>query len=92
MYEWLTGERPFQGSFTEIAVQHAVTLPPPLHEKIPTISPEVERVVLTALAKDPLQRFATIQAFANALEQASMLTESKFIYLADTIIPTDCPY
>jgi len=75
VYEWLTGERPFQGSFTEIAVQHAVTPPPPLHEKFPTISPEVERVVLTALAKDPLQRFATIQAFANALEQASMLTD-----------------
>ncbi len=75
VYEWLTGERPFRGSFTEIAVQHAVTPPPPLHEKIPTISPEVERVVLTALAKDPLQRFATIQAFANALGQASLLTE-----------------
>jgi eukaryotic-like serine/threonine-protein kinase len=74
VYEWLTGERPFHGSFTEIAVQHAVTPPPPLHEKIPTISPEVERVVLIALAKDPLQRFATIQAFANALEQASQLT------------------
>jgi WD40 repeat protein len=75
VYEWLTGERPFQGSFTEIAVQHAVANPPPLREKIPTISPDVERVVLTALAKDPLQRFATIQAFANALEQASQLTE-----------------
>jgi len=75
VYEWLTGERPFHGSFTEIAVQHAVMSPPPLRVKIPTISPEVERVVLTALAKDPLQRFATIQAFANALEQASQLTE-----------------
>ena len=75
VYEWLTGERPFQGSFTEIAVQHAVTPAPPLREKVPTISPEVERVVLTALAKDPLQRFATIQAFANALEQASLLTD-----------------
>lgn len=48
---------------------------PPLREKVPTIPPEVEQVVLTALAKDPLQRFATIQAFANALEQASRLTE-----------------
>src|SRR5437588_12258 len=31
---------------------------------------EVEQVVLTALAKDPKQRFRTVQAFATALEQA----------------------
>ena len=83
VYEWLTGERPFHGSFTEIAVQHAVAPPPPLREKIPTLSPEVERVVLTALAKDPLQRFATIEAFANALEQASQLTERTSFALHD---------
>lgn len=71
VYEWLTGDRPFHGSFTEVAVQHAVAPPPLLREKLPTISPQVEQVVLTALSKDPDQRFATIQAFANALEQAS---------------------
>ncbi len=42
VYEWLSGDRPFQG-----------------------------QVVMTALAKDPRQRFKSIQAFANALEQAS---------------------
>jgi hypothetical protein len=30
----------------------------------------VEETVMTALAKDPRQRFANVQAFANALEQA----------------------
>ena len=71
VYEWLSGLRPFSGSFTEIAVQHTVAPPPPLHEKVPSISPEVEKVVFTALAKDPQQRFASVQAFARALEQAS---------------------
>jgi serine/threonine protein kinase len=71
VYEWLTGDRPFRGSFTEVAVQHTVAPPPPLREKLPAISPQVEQVVLTALAKDPDQRFASIQAFANALAQAS---------------------
>lgn len=75
VYEWLTGERPFHGSFTEIAVQHTVTPPPPLREKVPTISPQVEQVVMMALTKDPLQRFATITAFANALQQASQTIE-----------------
>ncbi len=71
VYEWLTGERPFHGSFTEIAVQHTLAPPPPLRDKLPSIAPEVEYVVLTALAKEPEQRFATIRAFSNALQQAS---------------------
>ena len=72
VYEWLTGTRPFQGSFTEIAVKHALAAPPPLRQKIPGVSTEVERVVMRALAKDPQQRFPTIQDFALALEQASL--------------------
>src|SRR5207244_8325070 len=35
VYEWISGDRPFHGTLTEIAVQHAVALPPPLHEKVP---------------------------------------------------------
>ncbi len=70
-YEWLSGERPFNGSFTEIAVQHAVVPPPPLREKVPSLSPDVERVIMIALEKDPVKRFSSVQAFANALEQAS---------------------
>lgn len=72
VYEWLSGDRPFQGSFTEIASQHVLAPPPPLAEKIATISPEVEQVVLTALAKDPHQRFGSVHAFATALEQANL--------------------
>ncbi|MGH2494091.1 MAG: serine/threonine protein kinase [Ktedonobacteraceae bacterium] len=71
VYEWLTGERPFTGSFSEVASQHIFEPPPPIHEKLPTIFPAVEEVVMTALAKDPHQRFASVRSFANALEQAS---------------------
>ena len=72
VYEWLTGERPFQGSFTEIAVKHNLVPPPSFHEKVPGLTAAVEDVVLTALAKEPQQRFATVSAFAQALEQASL--------------------
>jgi serine/threonine protein kinase len=71
VYEWLTGERPFQGSFTEIAAQHLLTPPPPVRQKVPSLSPAVEQVVLTALAKDPKDRFSSVRAFATAFEQAS---------------------
>src|SRR6266852_1911003 len=72
VYEWLSGERPFRGSFTEIAAKHTMMPPPSLRGKIPTISPELEQVVMAALAKDPRQRFASVQGFAAALEQASL--------------------
>lgn len=70
VYEWLTGTRPFHGSFTELCTQHMFAPPPPLHEKNSTISTDVEAVVMKALAKDPKLRFAHVQDFATALEQA----------------------
>jgi serine/threonine protein kinase len=74
VYEWLCGERPFEGSLTEIATQQLLTNPPSLREKAPDISPTVEQVILRALAKDPKQRYSTIGDFAHALEQASQPT------------------
>ena len=71
VYEWLAGERPFQGAFAEIASQHLLTPPPPLHGRISGVSSTVESVVFKALAKDAQERFATVQEFAIALEQAT---------------------
>ena len=71
VYEWICGERPFHGSFTELYSQHLFVPPPSLYKKVPAILPDVEKVVLTALEKDPHKRFASVQAFAAALEQAS---------------------
>ncbi len=70
VYEWLTGERPFHGSFSEIFSQQMFVQPVPLRAKAPTVSSAVEEVVMTALAKDPKQRFGSLRAFANAFEQA----------------------
>ncbi|GAC1656885.1 MAG: hypothetical protein NVS4B7_01430 [Ktedonobacteraceae bacterium] len=70
-YEWLVGSRPFQGSFTEVAVKHTLTLPPSLREKIATLPLSVEEVVMKALSKDPKQRFPTVREFAVALKRAS---------------------
>lgn len=71
VYEWLCGELPFEGSPIEVALQHLNEAPPSLRSKVPTLPPAVERVVLKALAKEPGQRFPTIQAFAEALAQAT---------------------
>ncbi len=71
VYEWLSGEWPFGGSFHEIARQHISDPPPSLTEKGIDIAPAVEEVVLKALAKDPHRRFSTVMEFAGALERAS---------------------
>src|SRR5215469_13075238 len=52
VYEWLCGERPFEGSVSEVMAQHLSVPPQPLHERMPGIPPEIEQVVLQALAKD----------------------------------------
>jgi ABC-type transport system substrate-binding protein/serine/threonine protein kinase len=71
VYEWLCGERPFEGSVSELIAQQLSMPPPSLRERMPAIPAEVEQVVLRALAKDPKARYASVAAFSNALEQAS---------------------
>ncbi|HLH62848.1 MAG TPA: serine/threonine-protein kinase [Ktedonobacteraceae bacterium] len=75
VYEWLCGECPFRGSFVELFSQHMTAKPPSLRAKIPSIPADVEQVVMTALAKDPAQRFGSVKAFANALEQACLVEQ-----------------
>jgi serine/threonine protein kinase len=80
VYEWLSGGYLFQGSFTEVCTQHMFAPPKSLCNRVPYISPAIEQVVMTALAKEPSQRFSTVQAFATALEQ---------IYLSEqTTVPS----
>src|SRR6266571_4462681 len=82
VYEWLCGTPPFTGSFTEVMVKHLSMPPPPLRERVPMLSAEVEQVVLRALAKDPKARFASVRAFAEALEQASQRALSSTVRLS----------
>jgi len=72
VYEWLCGDLPFHGTGTEVAMQHSLNAPPPLREKVPAIAPQVEQVIMRALAKDYHQRYPRIQDFAGALEQANV--------------------
>lgn len=70
VYEWLCGQRPFQGSSYEVAQDHLFASPPSLRQLVPSIPAKVEQVVLRALAKKPEDRFATVQEFAQNLEEA----------------------
>lgn len=70
VYEWLCGRRPFAGSPEEIIEQQFSAEPPSLREYVPELDSTLDAVVLKALSKDPHQRFASVQDFFLALEQA----------------------
>jgi serine/threonine protein kinase len=81
VYEWLTGVPPLTGTFVSLSYQHLRkdTVPPPLRERLPIISPEIEQVVMKALAKSPEERFPTIREFATALEKSYKETLEQII-------------
>ncbi len=87
VYEWLCGTLPFQGaSAIEIAMHHLMDPPPPLQDRVPGISVEVEQVILRALAKDPQERFPSVQEFAQALEQAAQPKKSPIAVLPLSVL------
>jgi serine/threonine protein kinase len=94
VYQWLSGTLPFQGNSSEVIAQHLAVEPPPLRSKAPHVSPAIEKVVMTALAKDPGRRFASVQAFATALAQVSkrdQTQQSSSSSNASTTVPGIAP-
>ncbi|SRR6266498_2333100 len=68
LYEMLTGSVPFSGtSPLAIAVKHASEQPLSPRELVPSIPPELERVVLHALEKRPQDRPADAAEFRREL-------------------------
>jgi eukaryotic-like serine/threonine-protein kinase len=95
MFEMLAGRPPFVGpTAVSIAMQHASTYPPPLHQFNPNVPPAVEQIVVKALEKEPEDRFLSaaemqqalrycakelqIQAQANQTAPSSPLTPRNF--------------
>jgi serine/threonine-protein kinase len=67
LYECATGSAPFVGQPMAVIGQHIGATPTPPRFKNPEVSPELEGLVLSLLAKDPGDRPATGQAVAQAL-------------------------
>ena len=72
VYEWLCGAPPFSGTEIAVCFQHLSAPPPRLRERVPSMPPTVERIILKAMEKDPRQRFAHVLEFASALKKASL--------------------
>jgi eukaryotic-like serine/threonine-protein kinase len=70
LYEMLTGKVPFAGdSAIEIAMKHVNELPKPPSQLRPEVPPELDKIVLRALAKEPEDRYQTAEGFIEDLER-----------------------
>ncbi|MBN1937394.1 MAG: SUMF1/EgtB/PvdO family nonheme iron enzyme [Anaerolineae bacterium] len=71
IYQMLTGKSPFQKPTTEAVLYAQVNeRPPAMWEMGAEVPPEVESVVLKALAKDPDKRYQSAGALVDDLERA----------------------
>jgi len=69
LYELVTGQQPFKGDTPlDTLVKHATEPLPPPREVNSSVSPAVEAVIVKALAKQPDQRYQTMEEFAQALQ------------------------
>ena len=72
IYEFATGQLPFAAStLRDLLRQHSDQTPVPPATLRSGLSPAYERVILTAMAKDPAQRFASATDMAVALAEAT---------------------
>jgi len=69
-YQLFTGQQPFSGETpVQIFMQHMEAMPTAPRQLNSNIPPEVERVLLQGLAKQPQERPASCNAFVDALQQ-----------------------
>ncbi len=72
LFECATGQKPFMAdSLFDLLRKHVETPPQPPRQLRHDMPPELEMVILTALAKAPDQRFASAQAMSLALQYAT---------------------
>ncbi|HEX2161916.1 MAG TPA: PASTA domain-containing protein [Thermoleophilaceae bacterium] len=77
LYELLTGKLPFEGeSAVAIALKHMSDTPPAMNREGLRIEPNLEAVVLGALAKEPAARWQSAEDFAAALEACRPYVEA----------------
>jgi eukaryotic-like serine/threonine-protein kinase len=72
LYELLTGKTPFEGDTpVEIAMKHLSNTPKPPSELRKDIPPELDMVVLRALAKDPDARYQSADEMEGDLDRVA---------------------
>jgi eukaryotic-like serine/threonine-protein kinase len=99
LYEMLTGRLPFEGdSAVSIALKHLNEPPPSMASMGADVEPNLEGVVMGALAKDPAARWQSAEDLAGALEACRPWVEAHgqdrtqdTMVFAPVPVPADAP-
>jgi serine/threonine-protein kinase len=67
IYEMLTGRVPFTGTLFELITAHREQTPPPLSDYVAGVDPGLEQTVMRMLAKDPAQRWGSMNEVVQRL-------------------------
>jgi hypothetical protein len=69
LYVLLTGRPPFEGtSAADLMSKHAYDPPPPPEQWVPRLPRELSAILLRMMAKDPAERYQTMEEVIQALE------------------------
>lgn len=82
LYEAVTGRAPFAGRSTPEILEKVAKVSPPAPRLVdPSLDPELERIVVKAMDKDPGRRYPTAKDFADALHEWSARASDWFSML-----------
>ena len=89
LYQCLTGETPFVArSAVQLILKHINENAPPPSTLDNGIPPEVDDVVLRALAKSPTERYASVAEFEADLRRASGISPTTAPFVSGGSLPT----
>lgn len=74
LYRLLTGRVPFEGKASQLLLQIVEELPPPPSIHRPELTADVDKVILTALAKKASDRFDDAEAMGEALRLTELFS------------------
>lgn len=87
LYELLVGRPPFTAENEHaLMTSHLQTPPPPLTGRVQGLDPQVEPALMRALAKNPEERFASVEEFGRAIGAAAIRGDAADI-LQDFVAP-----
>jgi eukaryotic-like serine/threonine-protein kinase len=87
LYEMLAGSPPFTAENEHaLMTSHLQELPPPVTGRVDGLDPQVEPALMKALAKNPEERFASIEEFARAVGASAIRGDATDI-LQDFVAP-----
>jgi eukaryotic-like serine/threonine-protein kinase len=90
LYELLTGSLPFDAeSPVTVALMQVSEAPVPPRDRNPAVPPALDAVVLRALEKDPARRYATADAFIEALLAARSAPDAVVAPPPPPVVPVE---